>query len=626
MRTSPLVLVLIALIMCPLASRAATAAPHINIAVDATDAPRKILHAQLTIPATAGTLTLYYPKWIPGEHAPSGPAIDLTGLKFTANGQFLKWRRDLADNWAIHVEVPSGAQEVHASLDYLEPGESDQSLFSAGSSTSQKMLVISWNQVLLYPKGWTGDQITYSASVRLPAGWKFGTPLPVASRSGDEIHFDSVSLFTLVDSPIISGEYLKVVPLNQGQNPPVEMDIAADSSIALEAPQQVWDEYSNLVKQATTLFGATHYRDYHFLFSLSDHVAHFGLEHHEANDSRSEERTLIDSDLRSLHAGLLPHEYVHSWNGKYRRPADLTTSDYEQTMQDDLLWVYEGLTEYLGDVLTARSGLWTPQEYRDELARSAAMLDHRPGRTWRNLQDTADAAALLYYTPKEWDSWRRDVDYYDEGELDWLWADSIIRQQTGGKKSMDDFCKLFHGAPSTPPMVKTYTFDDVVNALNQVAPYDWRGFWNERLSSHGPGAPLGGIEATGWKIVYDENRTPMMRAWEDDHRTLNAAFSVGLIIKENGDIEDTIEGMDAAHAGIGPGMKILAVNGRRFMPQVFRDALYQGKNTSQPLQLLIENTDYFRTFSIDYHGGEKYPHLVREESKPDTMTEIIRAH
>jgi predicted metalloprotease with PDZ domain len=625
-RTSPLVMVLIAVIACPLASYAASAAPHINIALDATDAPRKILHAQLTIPATPGTLTLYYPKWIPGEHAPSGPAIDLAGLKFTANGQFLKWRRDLADDWAIHVEVPAGAQEVHASLDYLEPGESDQSLFSAGSSATQKMLVISWNQVLLYPKGWTGDQITYSASVRLPAGWKFGTPLPVTSRSGDEIHFESVSLFTLVDSPIISGEYLKVVPLNQGQNPPVEMDIASDSTMALDAPQQVWDEYSNLVKQATTLFGATHYRDYHFLFSLSDHVAHFGLEHHEANDSRSEERTLIDPELRSLHAGLLPHEYVHSWNGKYRRPADLTTSDYEQTMQDDLLWVYEGLTEYLGDVLTARSGLWTPQEYRDELARSAAMLDHRPGRTWRNLQDTADAAALLYYTPKEWDSWRRSVDYYDEGELDWLWADSIIRQQTGGKKSIDDFCKLFHGAPSTPPMVKTYTFDDVVNALNQIAPYDWRGFWTERLTNHGPGAPLGGIEGTGWKIVYDENRSPMMRAWEDDHRTLNAAFSVGLIIKENGEIEDTIEGMDAAHAGIGPGMKILAVNGRRFTPQVFRDALYEGKKTSQQLQLLIENTDYFRTFVIDYHGGEKYPHLVREESKPDTLSDILRAH
>lgn len=626
MRTSPALMTVIALITWPLVVLGATAAPHINIALDATDAPRKILHAQLTIPATPGTMTLYYPKWIPGEHAPSGPAIDVTGLKFTANGQILKWRRDLADNWAVHVEVPAGAQEVHASLDYLEPGEADQSLFSAGSSATQKLVLISWNQVLLYPKGWTGDQITYSASVRLPAGWKFGTPLPVASRSGDEIHFDSVSLFTLVDSPIISGEYLKVVPLNQGQNPPVEMDIAADSAMALQAPQQVWDEYSNLVKQATTLFGATHYRDYHFLFTLSDHVAHFGLEHHEANDSRSEERTLIDPGIRALHASLLSHEYVHSWNGKYRRPADLTTSDYQQTMQDDLLWVYEGLTEYLGDVLTARSGLWTPQEYRDALAGSAAMLDHRPGRTWRNLQDTADAAALLYYTPKEWDSWRRGVDYYEEGELDWLWADSIIRQQSGGKKSIDDFCKLFHGAPSTAPMVKTYTFDDVVNTLNQIAPYDWRGFWNERLSNHGPGAPLGGIEGTGWKIVYDESRSPMMRTWEEDHHALNAAFSVGLIIKENGDIEDTIEGMDAAHAGIGPGMKILAVNGRRFTPQIFRDALFEGKNTSQPLQLLIENTDYFRTFVIDYHGGEKYPHLVREDSKPDTMTEIIRAH
>jgi predicted metalloprotease with PDZ domain len=617
--------VLIAVITCPLALRAAGAAPHIDIVLDATDAPRKILHAQLTIPATPGTLTLYYPKWIPGEHAPSGPAIDLAGLKFTANGQFLKWRRDLADNWTIHVEVPGGVQEVHASLDYLEASGSDQSLFSAGASATQKMLVISWNQVLLYPKGWTADQLMYSASLRLPPGWKFGTPLLVALKSGDEIHFEPVSLYTLVDSPVISGEYLKVVPLNQGQNPPVEMDIAADSAIALEPPPEVWENYSNLVKQAITLFGATHYRDYHFLFSLSDHVAHFGLEHHESNDSRSEERTLIDSEIRALHAGLLPHEYVHSWNGKYRRPADLTTSDYEQTMQDDLLWVYEGLTEYLGDVLTARSGLRTPQQYRDELARSAAMLDHRPGRTWRNLQDTADAAALLYYTSKEWDSWRRSVDYYDEGELDWLWADSIIRQRTGGKKSMDDFCKLFYGGPSTPPTVKTYTFDDVVNTLNQIAPYDWRGFWNERLSSHGLGAPLGGIEGTGWKIVYDESRSELMRAWEDDHRTVNAAFSVGLLVKENGEVEDTIEGMDPAHAGIGPGMKIVAVNGRRFTPQVFRDALYVEKNSSQPLQLLVENADYFRTFSLDYHGGEKYPHLVRDESKADALSEIIRA-
>jgi predicted metalloprotease with PDZ domain len=603
---------------------AVVAAPHITIALDATDAPRKIFHAQLTIPAAPGTLTLYYPKWIPGEHAPSGPVIDLAGLKFTGNGQLLKWRRALDDNWTVLIEVPAGVQEVHASLDFLSPVSGNEALFSAGASATEKLALISWNQVLLYPKGWTADQITYSPSLRLPAGWKFGTPLPVASQAGGEIQFSPVSLYTLVDSPVIAGEYLKIVPLNPGLTPPVEMDIAADSAADLDAPPEVWEEYRNLVKQATSLFGATHYRDYHFLYTLSDHVAHFGLEHHEANDSRTDERTMVDPELRVAHASLLSHEYVHSWNGKFRRPADLTTSDYQEVMQDDLLWVYEGMTEYWGEVLPARSGMWTADQFRGELARVAAQMDHRPGRAWRNLQDTADAAAELYYSPKQWESWRREVDYYDEGELTWLWVDSMIRTQSGGKKSLDDFCHIFHGAPSTGPEVKTYTFDDVVSALNQVVPYDWRGFLTERLTSHVPGAPLGGIEGSGWKLTYDANRTEMMKAWEDDHNEINASFSIGLIVKEDGEIEDTIEGMDAARAGIGPEMKIVAVNGRRFDFQVFRDALAAGKSSSQPLQLLIENTDYFRTFNLDYHGGEKYPSLVRDESKPDMLTDILR--
>lgn len=604
---------------------ASGSAPHISIALDATDAPRKIFHAQLTIPAGTGTLTLYYPKWIPGEHAPSGPVINLAGLKFTGNGQMLKWRRALDDNWTINVEVPSGVQEVHASLDFLSPSADSDNLFTAGGSATQKLAIISWNQVLLYPKGWTADQITYSASLRLPSGWKFGTPLPISSQSGEEIHFSPVSLYTLVDSPVITGEYLKIVPLNPEQKPPVELDVAADSATALDAPSEVWENYRNVVKQATLLFGATHYRDYHFLYTLSDHVAHFGLEHHESNDSRTWERTLVDPELRVAHASLLTHEYVHSWNGKYRRPADLTTPDYQQTMQDDLLWVYEGLTEYLGDVLPARSGLWTPEQYRDHLARVAAALNHRPGRTWRNLQDTADGAAQLYYSPKDWDSWRRSVDFYDEDELNWLWVDVIIRTQSGGKKSIDDFCHLFHGAPSTAPMVKTYTFDDVVNTLNQVVAYDWRGFWMDRLTNHGPDAPLGGVEGGGWKLVYDENRSEMARTSEFENHTINAGYSIGLLLKDDGEIVDTIEGMDAPRAGIGPGMKLLAVNGRRFTPDVFRDALRAGKNSSQPLELLVENTDYFRTFKLDYHGGEKYPHLVRDESKPDMLSDIIRA-
>src|SRR5205807_5054045 len=510
--------------------------PTIQLSVDASEAPRKIFHARLKIPATAGTLTLYYPKWIPGEHAPDGPVTNLAGLKFFANGQELKWRRDALDGWTINVQVPPGQKQVEATLDFLSPAQFEGG-FSAGSSATAQMAVVSWNQVLLYPKGWASDDLTYVASLRLPSGWKFGTPLPIKTRSAEQIQFAPASLTMLVDSPVIAGQYLKVVPL-QAEAPPAEMDIAADSAAALDAPPEVWDHYRNLVAQAKRLFGAQHFRDYHFLYSLSDHVAHFGLEHHESNDSRVDERTMIDSAKRLLEAGLLTHEYVHSWNGKYRRPADLTTPDYEKPMQTDLLWVYEGLTSYLGDLLSARSGVRTPEQFRDTLAVIAAELDHRPGRTWRNLQDTADGVPVMQGAPNQWESWRRPLDYYDEDVLNWLWVDVIIRRQTQNKKSMDDFCHLFHGGQSGPPAVKTYTFDDVVNTLNQVAPHGWRGFWIERLTNHGPGAPLDGIAGSGWKLVYDDTRSEQMKAWEQDHTELDASYSIGLLLRGDGGIVD----------------------------------------------------------------------------------------
>jgi predicted metalloprotease with PDZ domain len=600
--------------------------PTVTIFVDATAAPRKIFHAKLKIPASAGDLTLYYPKWIPGEHAPDGPVIDLAGLKFTAGGKTLKWRRDLLDGFTIHVEVPAGETEVNAELDFLSPATFEGG-FSAGSSATDKMAVISWNQLLLYPKGWKSDDLVYVATLKLPANWKYGTPLPIASTADvngqTQITFQPASLTTFVDSPVIAGEFLKVVKLSD--DPLVEMDVAADSAAALAPPQEVWDHYKNLVEQANKLFGAHHYRDYHFLYSLSDHVAHFGLEHHESDDSRVDERGLVDETARKAEASLLPHEYVHSWNGKYRRPADLATPDYQQPMQDDLLWVYEGLTNYLGTVLTARSGLLTPDQARDDLALTAAAMDHVPGRTWRNLQDTADAAPELYFAPHAWQSWRRSVDFYDEDTLNWLWADVIIRQQSKGAKTIDDFCQLFHGAPSTGPMVKTYTFDDVVAALNQVVAYDWRGFWTERLTNHGPGAPLGGVEGSGWKLVYDEFPSEMQRGGESNFHFIDVAYSIGIELREDGTITDTIEGMPAALAGIGPGMKLVAVNGRQYSPDVLRDALKAGKAGTAPLELLVENTDYYKTYKLDYHGGERYPHLVREESKPDLLTEIYKA-
>jgi predicted metalloprotease with PDZ domain len=607
-----------------LAGFAATG-PTISLAVDASQAPGKMFHARLRIPASPGTLTLYYPKWIPGEHAPDGPLNDLAGLKFSAGGQTLKWRRDLLDGWTINVEVPAGQNEVLADLDFLSPATLEAG-FSAGSSVTDKLALVSWNQVLLYPKGWKTDDITFAASLRIPDGWKYATSLPLSNAAGNDLHFAPVSLTMLVDAPVLTGQYLKAVPLNPGQTPPAELDVAADSAAALEPPQEVWDHYKNLVTQAGALFGAQHYRHYNFLFTLSDHVAHFGLEHHESDDSRIEERGLVEETDRKLTSGLLPHEYTHSWNGKYRRPADLSTPDFQQPMQTDLLWVYEGLTEYIGNILTARSGLWTPEVFREYLAGVAATLDHVPGRTWRNLQDTADAAPQLYFAARgSWYSWRRGVDFYDEDTLNWMWADVIIRQQSKGQKSLDDFCKLFHGPPGGAPALKTYTFEDVVNTLNQVVPYDWRGFWTERLTNHGPGAPLGGIEGSGWKLVYEETPTDYLRSQERNRDWVLETFTVGLYLRGDGGVIDTIEGMTAAKAGIGPGMKIVAVNGRRFSAEVLHEAIKAAKGGTEPIELLVENADYYKTFKLDYHEGEKYPHLVRDESKPDLMSEIVKA-
>jgi predicted metalloprotease with PDZ domain len=598
--------------------------PTVTLSVDASDAPRKMFHAQLHIPAKPGTLTLYYPKWIPGEHGPTGPITDLTGLKFFASGKTLQWRRDLLDGFTFHVEVPLGESEVVANLDYASPASFEPG-YSAGMSATEKLYIVNWNALLLYPAGYGSDQLTYRASLRLPAGWKFGTSLHVAEQVGSEIHFAPVSLTMLVDGPVLAGEYLKVVPLTPaGENPPAELDLAADSTAALDAPEEVFEHWRNLVKQARILFGAQHYADYHFLLTLSDHVAHFGLEHHESNDSRIDERSLIEENDRKLAAGLLPHEYVHSWNGKYRRPADLATPDYEQPMQTDLLWVYEGLTSYLGDMLSARSGERTPALARDALAQMAADLDHRSGRVWRNLQDTADGVPDMQNAPRGWEDYRRGLDYYEEDVLNWLWVDVIIRQQSKGKKSLDDFCKLFYGAPSGPPMVKTYTFDDIAGALNQIAPYDWRGFWTERLSNHGPGAPLGGIEGSGWKLVYDESASELDRA-SSSEKSIRAHYTVGLMAGSDGVVHDTVEGMMAAKAGIGPGMKIIAVNGRSFSTDAWHDAIHAAKTSPAPVELIVENTDYFRVVKLDYHGGEKYPHLVRDESKPDLLTEIYRA-
>jgi predicted metalloprotease with PDZ domain len=488
------------------------------------------------------------------------------------------------------------------------------------------MAVISWNQVLLYPAGTPAQEITYRTTLRLPAGWKFGTALPVEKQTSKGIEFKPVSLNRLVDSPVIAGEYFRTVDVTPPGEPiHHEIDIAADSEAALDMSPELRQHYVNLVAETGKLFGARHYRDYHFLLSLSDHVAHFGLEHHESNDSRVPERSLIDPQRRELMATLLPHEFVHSWNGKFRRPEDLSPPYYEEPQKTDLLWVYEGLTDYLGTVLAARSGLWTPKQFREDLALIAAALGPgRPGRTWRPLQDTADAAQLLYYAPHQWVNWRRSTDYYEEGDLIWLEADTIIRRETHGQKSLNDFCRLFYGGPNNGPELKTYTFDDVVNALNQVVPYDWRSFFRERLDSTSAKAPLGGIENGGWKVVYTEEPSEMLRAEEAVYKRVNADYSLGLALKTDGEITDSIVTKPAYKAGISAGMRLVAVNGRKFTPDVLREALKTAKTRNEPLELLVLNDDYYRTDTVDYHGGERYPHLEREQGRPDVLDEIAK--
>ena len=592
------------------------AAQSIELHVDAREAPRMLLHAQMKIPASPGNLTLVYPKWLPGEHAPNGPVTDLVGIRFSVGGKPVPWRRDPVDMYAFHVEVPPGAASVEASLDFLTPRALRG--FTSTDSASPHLALLTWSQLVLYPQGAKTDEVTIQPSLRLPAGWKYGTSLLTVRESPERIELAPVSLTTLVDSPVLTGEHFLVVPLDKSDRD-VELHIAADSAAALVVPPKLTEALRNLVAQADALFGARHFDRYRFLVTLSDHVAHYGLEHHQSNDIRMPERTLLDDTLGRLSFWFLSHEYVHSWNGKHRRPTGLATPSFQEPMQGELLWVYEGLTQYLGYVLAARSGLWTPQQYHERLARVAADLDHRPGRDWRPLVDTTIAAQLLYEADSEWAAYRRGIDFYNEGWLIWLDVDTLIRQQTGGRRSLDDFSRLFLGGKSGPPTVRTYTLDHVLEALNQVHPYDWRTFLAERVGSTGSRAPLGGIERAGFRLAYNDTPNADMQDLEDTYGMTDAAYSIGLRIRKGGTLQDVLPGTPAFEAGLGPGMNLIAVNGRRFSPDILRDAL----NAKTGLTLLVENQEMFTQHPIRYEGGWKEPHLERDESRPTLLDQIL---
>ncbi len=593
-------------------------AQEIRVNVDATDAPRRIFHVRLTVPAKQGPMTLLYPEWIPGEHGPTGPVVDLVGLRITGNGQAIPWKRDGVNMFAFHVDVPAGVSALEVVFDQISPPDSGG--FTSGSSTTTELAVLNWNQFLLYPQGSGSDQLRYQASLKVPDGWRFGTALPIARESGNQIEFQPSSLTTLVDSPVSAGRHYKTIELGRDGSIPHYLHLAGDSDSAIEITPEQIEHYKNLVTEAGALFGSRHYRSYHFLYTLSDHVASFGLEHHESSDDRVGERGLTDANVAKIEADLLPHEFVHSWNGKFRRPAGLATKDYSEPMKGELLWVYEGLTQYLGEILTPRSGLYTPAEFRERLAMIAAALDRKAGRKWRPLEDTAVAAQLLYGARPDYAEYRRGVDYYDEGTLIWLEADVTIRKLSGGKKSLNDFCRLFHGGPGGMPALKTYTFEDVVAALNSVQAYDWAAFLRDRVQKVQEHAPLGGIEAAGWKLIYTPQRSGMWRAFEDERKYADLMFSIGAVVKEDGTVSDVAFGGPARKAGLAPDAKVVAVDNRAFTLAVLREAVARGRG----MDLLVRRGEYFSTVHVDDSGGEKYPHLVRDESKPDLLSEIVQ--
>jgi predicted metalloprotease with PDZ domain len=610
-----------ALTLAPACLRAQSQTP-IRVTVDVTDAPRKILHARLSIPVEPGPLTLLYPKWIPGEHGPTGPIDNLAGLAISANGQQLAWQRDDVNMFAFHLTVPAGVTALDVKLDFLATAAAAG--FSAGASTSANLAMVSWNEVLIYPEGKQSADIEFQPSAKLPAGWQYGTALTKTSEDGGTIHFEPVSLEQLVDSPLLTGKYFREIPLAPEITPKHYLDLAADGPEDLKLKPEAIAAFGNLIRETGALYKSRHYASYHFLVTLSDQVAHFGLEHHQSSDDRVPERTFLDDSQSLLAANLLPHEFTHSWNGKYRRPAGLATGNYESPMKGNLLWVYEGLTEYLGDVLAARSGIETASQYRDALADSAATLDYRPGRTWRDLQDTATAAQTLYNSSNQWDNWRRSVDYYPEGELVWLEVDTTIRQLSKGKKSLNDFCAAFVGlGGNTPPKVVPYTFEDVVSGLNAVVPYDWAGFLTERLTTKKDHAPLGGIQNGGYRIAYTDKANEYTQAEEAVSGAVDAWWSIGIDVA-GGKIGDVLVGSLADKAGLGPGMEIVAVNGRQYSGELLKNAIADAKGSSTQIELIVSNTGYYKVVHLDYHDGLRYPHLEAIAGSPDLLDEITK--
>lgn len=603
----------------------------IRIELDATQAPSGLLHSHMTIPAKAGTLTLAYPKWIPGEHSPGGPLSQVVRLSFSANGRPLTWHRDDLDIFVFHVDVPTDVTQVQADLDFA--CVLGQEGFQSDICTSYDQLVVNWWLVVLYPTTLANDNDPFIASIRLPAGWKYNTSLPFERAAADNtIEFKVVSLKTLVDSPLIAAQHMRTFPLGGKAN--LLMAVSAENATSLDVPKDVIEHFTRMVAETEGVFDGPHYTHYNLQVSLGDAIDHYTLEHFESSENRLPSNGLSDQRVLLTTASMIPHEYIHSWNGKYRTPVGLDISTYQDPMKARLIWVYEGLTDYISNIVAARSGFWSEDQLAQSLAIDAAQMAYHTGRTWRSLQDTTVGAQMLLVSPNAWTSARRNTDFYPESGLMWLEADVIMRQSSNGRRSLDDFCKLFFGPRSTS---RPYTLDDVVASMNEIVPYDWSTFLRSHLDSTAPEPPVAGLERSGWKLVYTDQKSELITDMEQVHKIdllwpewqkwgfVDLRYSVGLLIEDDGTVLDSAPGMSGYNAGIVPGMQLTGVNGAKFSLAVIEEAVRRTRENGK-LALQVANGNSSAVHRLDYHEGLKYPHLQRDPSKPDLLREISAPH
>ena len=606
-------------------SQAVAQTSPIEITADLSDAPRKLYHAEVELPVGPGPLTLITPEWIPGTHMPAGPAQDITGVVFTADGKPLPWRRDDVDLYEFHLTIPAGVTRLHAHLDCI-----------VTRRISQKLAVLEWEKLLLYPADTPAHDIPIQPSVIVPAGWGIGTalthigsgPYPVPAP-GTTTHFAVTTVEQLQDSPIITGQYFREYPLAPTITPQHYLDVVSDYPDDANMRPVFLAEVNNLVREADALYASHHYYVYHFLLTLSDVAGGEGLEHGQSSDNGVGEKGFSDEAHQLRDSDLLSHEYTHSWNGKYRRPEGLYQPNFSIPERGNLLWVYEGMTEYLGNVLAARSGLKKQTQYRDILALTAAEVDYTPGRDWRSTEDTAIAASILRSNSSAWANWRRGQDYYFEGELLWLDADTLIRKLTQNKKSLDDFEKIFLGkGGNTGPLIVPYKFDELVEDLNEVVPYDWASFLHDRVDEIHPRADLAGIEQGGYKLVFRDTPSPAEKLLEEAggrrRRGLDCWYSIGLRLANDGSIADVLWNGPADKARLAPGEKIIAVDGQIFSNDALRSAIRKAKGSADPIHLIVQADSFVRTAEIDYHGGERYPALERVDGTPDYLDDITK--